>query len=356
MKTIFVVADMNINLLDAEEALSENYNVLTLASALGMFEVLENIHPDLILLDILMPDIDGFEALEKLKSDERYAEIPVVFLTSKSDSGTEARGFKLGAIDFVSKPFSKPVLLNRIEAHLFMEDKVRERTIMLQQRTEKLLRLQNSMVSVLANMVEGRDRLTGMHIERTTDYIKILINAMIGRGVYSEEMQNWNLDVVISSARLHDIGKIVVTDLILNKPESLTALEYSIMKTHTEEGERLIDIIINESGDEDFLRSAKLFAVSHHERWDGAGYPRGLQGENIPLQGRIMAIVDVYDALVSDRPYKKAFTHEKAVEIITEGSGTQFDRKIADVFFEVNGLFDEANKIWKQREAFYKIR
>jgi len=351
MKTIFVVDDTNINLFDAEEALSEDYNVLTLSSASVMFDVLDNVKPDLILLDILMPEMDGFEALEILKTDSRYTDIPVMFLTNKSDVTTEARGLKMGAIDFITKPFSRPVLLNRIQAHLDIENKIHERTEMLQQRTEKLQKLQNSMVSVLANMVEGRDKLTGRHIERTTGYIKILLEAMIRRGIYAEEIKKWNLDVLISSARLHDIGKIVVTDLILNKPESLTKIEYDIMKSHTEEGEKLIDIIINESGDEDFLRSAKLFAGTHHERCDGTGYPRGLKSDEIPLQGRIMAIADVYDALVSDRPYKKAFTHEKAVESIIEGKGSQFDEKIVDVFMEINDLFIEVKEAWKFRET-----
>ena len=188
-------------------------------------------------------------------------------------------------------------------------------------------------------MVEGRDKLTGSHIERTTNYINILLNAMLKSGLYDDEIRKWDLETVISSARLHDIGKIVVTDLILNKPDKLTVQEFEIMKTHTVEGEKLIDIIINESGEGDFLRSARLFAGNHHERWDGTGYPSGLKGEDIPLQGRIMAVVDVYDALVSARPYKKGFTHEKAVEVIKKGSGTQFDPKIVDVFLDVSVLF-----------------
>jgi len=332
IKTIFVVDDTKMNLLDAEEALSEDYNVLTLLSASIMFNVLEKVKPDLILLDILMPVMDGFEVLEKLKSDAKYADIPVIFLTSMNDAVTEARGFKMGAVDFISKPFSKLVLLNRIKMHLDMESKIRE-------RTEKHLKLQNSLVSVLANMVEGRDKLTGNHIERTTNYINILLDAMLKCGLYADEIRDWNLEIVASSARLHDIGKIVVTDLILNKPEPLTDIEYEIMKTHAIEGKKLIDIIITQSGDEDFLRSAGLFAGNHHERWDGKGYPCGLKGEEISLQGRIMAVVDVYDALVSDRPYKKADTHERAVEIITEGRGSQFDPKIVDVFLEVSDLF-----------------
>jgi len=246
----------------------------------------------------------------------------------------------MGAVDFISKPFSKPVLLNRIEMHLDMEKKIYDRTM-------KYLRLQNSLISVLANMVEGRDKLTGNHVERTTNYIQLLLDEMKKRGFYADEINGWDLDSVVSSARLHDIGKIVVTDLILNKPDSLTDEEYDIMKTHTIEGEKLIDIIINESGDEEFLRNAILFAGNHHERWDGGGYPNGLKGEEISLQGRIMAIVDVYDALVSDRPYKKAITHDRAVEIITEGRGSQFDPAVVDVFLDIHNMFAKMNKQMK---------
>jgi len=332
MKTIFAVDDNRINLLTAEEALSEQYNVFTLSSAALMFELFDDVMPDLILLDILMPEISGFEALKRLKADKRYAGIPVIFLTSKKDADTEALGFEMGVVDFISKPFSKPVLLNRIKTHLNIEDIINERTTMLQYRTERLLKLQNSMASVLANMVENRDKLTGKHIERTTEYIKILLNAMIEHDVYTEEIREWNLEMVASAARLHDIGKITITDLILNKTGGLSAEEFDKMKMHTTEGEKIIDSIIADSGDGYFLQNAKLFAGSHHERWDGSGYPRGLKGTDIPLQGRIMAIADVYDALVSERSYKKAFTHKEAVEIITENSGTHFDPELIMVF------------------------
>jgi len=350
MKTIFVVDDNTVNLMTADETLSDWYNVITLASASTMFEFLKNTIPDLILLDIMMPDIDGFEALKRLREDKRYAKIPIIFLTSKNDPTTEALGFEMGVIDFISKPFSRPVLLNRLKTHLHIEDIISERTAIiteqkeaLKNRTERLIRLQNSMVSVLAGMVENRDRLTGEHITRTTGYIRILLNEMVARGIYADEMKGWDFDVVISSARLHDLGKIAVTDLILNKPEKLTAEEFEIIKTHSVEGERIIDEIIKKSGDEIFLHNAKLFAGYHHERWDGTGYPRGLKGTDIPLQGRIMAIADVYDALVSDRSYKKAYSHKRAVEIILENRGKQFDPNIVDVFIEVNGLFAEVN-------------
>jgi len=363
MKTIFIVDDNDVNLSTAKKALSKQYRAFTLSSASAMFELLKDIMPDLILLDILMPEMDGFEAMQLLKGDGRYSDIPVLFLTGQNDAATEAHGFELGAVDFLSKPFSEPVLLNRIKTHLDIDELIRNRTAMLLQRTEKLQRLQNSLVSILANMVENRDKYTGKHIERTTKFIKILLEAMLARGVYSSEIRHWtvdelvpsahshettneaesfNLESVVSSARLHDIGKITISDLILNKPGKLTPDEFGLMKTHAIEGERIIESIINESGNEAFLQNAKLFAGSHHEKWDGTGYPRGLKGTDIPLQGRILAIADVYDALVSERPYKAAFTHEKAVEIIKESRGSHFDPEIVDVFLEVGNLFKEA--------------
>jgi putative two-component system response regulator len=212
-------------------------------------------------------------------------------------------------------------------------------------RTEHIDKLQNGIVSVLADVVENRDETTGGHIERTSSYVKILINEMVQRGIYKEELQkmrrNWNIDVVCASARLHDIGKIAISDLILNKPGKLSDDEFTKIKEHVVEGEHIIDQIASKTGNVEFLRFARAFASYHHERCDGSGYPRGLAGENIPLEGRIMAIADVYDALVSDRPYKKAFSHEKAVEIIVNDSGRQFDPKLVELFKEIEGKFYE---------------
>ena len=321
----------------AEAVLEEQYRVMTMPSALKMFVFLEKVIPDLILLDIEMPQMDGFETLEKLKSEGSWADIPVMFLTGRNDAEIEARGFEMGAIDFITKPFSAPVLLNRIKTHLDIDKIIRE-------RTSQLNRLQNSILAVLADMVENRDKGTGGHIERTSIYIKILIDEMRKRGIYVDEMTGWDVEKMISSARMHDLGKISITDIIVNKPGKLTDNEYEIMKSHAVEGERIIDEIIARTGEGDFLRNAKLFAGTHHERWDGKGYPRGLKGTEIPLQGRIMAIVDVYDALVSERPYKKAFTDKEAVDIIMKSSGTHFDPVIAELFFEVKDILKEAKE------------
>jgi len=332
-KTIFVVDDNDTNLSMAKEALKEQYRVMTLPSAGKMFALMEKVAPDLILLDIEMPEMDGFEALQRLKKNPSQADIPIIFLTSMTDSEVEARGFQMGVVDFITKPFSTPVLRNRIKTHLDIDGLIRE-------RTAKLQRLQNGIVFVLADMVENRDKTTGGHIERTTAYIDILINAMLERGVYTDDICDIDFESFVSSARLHDVGKIAITDGILNKPGKLTDDEFSVMKTHTVEGEQVVDqIVCRTAADEAFLWNAKMFTGYHHERWDGTGYPHGLAGKDIPIQGRIMALVDVYDALISERPYKKAFTHEDAIKIIMEGAGKHFDPAIAEVFYTMQEQF-----------------
>ncbi|MDR2553966.1 MAG: response regulator [Fibromonadaceae bacterium] len=337
MKTVFIVDDADTNLAKAKQSLEDSYRVLTMPSATKMFALLEKIIPDLILLDIEMPEMNGFVALEKLMQNEKTAKIPVVFLTAQTDAAVESRGFEMGAVDFITKPFSEPVLLNRINSHLHLAD-------IIKKRTQHIERLQTSIVSVLADMVEGRDEITGGHVERTTRYVNILLRrAMSVDHLYAEEMRSWDFDQVVSSAKLHDVGKITISDLILNKPGKLSPEEFEIMKTHAIEGEKIIDKIIEQTGEDTFLRHAKLFAGYHHERWDGQGYPYGLKGEDIPLQGRIMAVADVYDALTSERPYKKAFSHERSTEIIMENAGTQFDPSLAKLFYEVKDKFEAIN-------------
>ncbi|MCL2694407.1 MAG: HD domain-containing protein, partial [Oscillospiraceae bacterium] len=259
--------------------------------------------------------------------------IPVIFLTGMPDTQVEVRGFEMGVIDFITKPFSAPVLVNRINTHLNIDELIKE-------RTKQLRTLQYGIVYAMADVVENRDKNTGGHIDRTAVYIEILINAMFAVGLYVDEMCDWDLESVISSARLHDVGKISISDTILNKPGKLTDEEFAEMKKHSKEGEFIIDKIVSRTDDVEFLRNAKLFAGTHHERWDGKGYPYGLEKTKIPLQGRIMAIADVYDALVSERPYKKAFPPAEAVKIILEGSGAQFDPEITEVFNEVRDKFE----------------
>jgi len=339
MKVIFVVDDSAVNLTKAKQVLKDDYRVFTLLSADKMFTLLENVAPDLILLDIEMPDMDGFAAMLKLKENKNTENIPVIFLTALNDEARETRGFELGAVDFIAKPFSAPVLLNRISHHLHIEELIQKQTVLLREKTRQLEQLNTGIVSIIAELVENRDKLTGGHIERTTKYIRILINAMLEFGVYADELQDWDKEAAVASARLHDVGKIVISDLILNKPGRLTKEEYEQIKGHAAAGEQIIDSMITQTNGGIFLDYAKFFAGYHHEHWDGSGYPHGLKGTKIPLQGRIMAIVDVYDALISERVYKPTLPHEEAVKIIMSERGKCFDPKITDVFFEVQDRF-----------------
>ena len=333
MKTVFVVDDSDTNLSMAKNTLENHYRVLTMPSAEKLFKLLEKITPDLILLDIEMPGMTGFDALRRLKADAAHTPPPpVIFLTSVTDSALEAQGFELGAVDFVTKPFSTPVLKNRIKTHLDIDDLIRERTRQLEQ-------LRNGLVFILADVVESRDKATGGHLERTSEYVKILAGAMMERGVYAGEMRGLSLDLLASAARLHDVGKIAIPDSVLNKLGALTLEEFELVKTHTVAGERIIDKVLARTGDLTFLRNAKLFASCHHERWDGSGYPRGLKEREIPIQGRILAVADLYDAFLSDRPYQKVFTEEEVVGIIRDNAGKMFDPLIVDVFLEVREQF-----------------
>ena len=328
MKTIFIVDDNDTNLMAAKTALDGMYKTFALPSAARMFKLAEKIVPDLILLDINMPEMDGFEAMQVLKSDNNLKSIPVVFLTAKNDESTEIRGFELGALDFINKPFSPPVLIKRIEMHIETDKLIKE--------SQRAVRdIHNATISVLADMVENRDKVTGGHVERTQAYLEILVNELIGKETYTDEIASWDLSLVLPSAQLHDVGKITISDVILNKQGKLTNEEFDSMKSHCIEGEKTIDRIISKTSDDGFLLHAKRFAGYHHEKWDGTGYPRKLNGLEIPLEGRLMAIADVYDALISERPYKKAFPHEQAVEIINKDSGTHFDPKIVEVFLNV---------------------
>ena len=293
-----------------------------------MFKIAERITPDLILLDVDMPETDGFDAMRILKSDEKWRTIPVIFLTARNDAEAEIRGFEMGAIDFISKPISPPVLIKRIETHLETDKLIKE--------SQKALRnIHNATISVIVDLVETRDNTTGGHIERTQIYLTLLVNELLRVGTYKEEMSSWDISILLPSAQLHDVGKIGISDSILNKPGKLTDTEFEAIKRHCDKGEQVISRIIERSENDMFLEHAKRFAAYHHEKWNGTGYPRGLSNGEIPLEGRIMAIADVYDALVSKRPYKEPFSHEQAVEIIRRDSGVHFDPQIVDAFLNV---------------------
>ncbi|MCL2182893.1 MAG: response regulator [Chitinispirillia bacterium] len=347
-KTIFMVDDNLTNLTVGKNALLGKYKVFTIPSGKKLFEMLEKTTPDMILLDIEMPEMDGYDIIKELKKRPETAEIPIVFLTARSDSSSELEGLSLGAIDYISKPFSPPLLLKRIEVHMLVDEQKHELEnynhnlqYMVDEKTKTVLDLQNAILRTVAELVECRDDTTGGHIERTQNYLKILVDALLEHELYKNEVTSWNIDFLLQSSQLHDVGKINIKDSILQKPAKLTPEEFDEMKTHTTFGIKVIEKIQENTSEATFLEYAKIFASTHHEKWDGSGYPSGLKGDCIPLQGRLMAIADVYDALISERPYKKPFTHEEAVEIIRNGSGTHFDPNLVEVFLTHENEFRE---------------
>jgi putative two-component system response regulator len=345
-RLIILVDDNPANLRIGKNVLNEKYAVATAPSAEKMFSLLENNSPAMILLDVDMPEMNGHEAIKILKSKPQTKDIPVVFLTARTDSDDELEGLSLGAIDYIVKPFQPPLLLKRIEVHLLVEAQRKELQYfnenlqkMVEEKTESILELQNAMLKTIAELVECRDDITGGHIERTQRGIKILLEELEKSGVYRDETEGWDMNLLLQSCQLHDVGKISIDDRILKKPGRLSDEEFEEMKKHASFGEQIIEKIEALAKESDFLNYAKIFAASHHEKWDGTGYPRGLKENEIPLLGRIMAIADVYDALVSERPYKKAFSHDEAVRIIVEGSGTQFDSALIQVFINAAEQF-----------------
>ncbi|MDR2491992.1 MAG: response regulator [Coriobacteriales bacterium] len=343
---VLLVDDNLTNLSMGKNILKNIYEVYTVSSAQRMFSLLEKIQPDLILLDIEMPEMNGYEAIKKLKSDSHFADIPVIFVTARSDEGSEMEGLSLGAIDYIYKPFSGALIIQRIKNHLITVEqrKTLERynhnlESAVREKSEQVHELKNTVITSIAEMVESRDNVTGNHIMRTQAYLKLLLDELVEQGIYSDVTRGWNFDFLFTAAQLHDVGKISISDTILNKPDRLTAEEFEIMKTHALLGVKIINSIEGNTREHEFLRHAKTIAGTHHEKWDGTGYPYGLKGREIPLEGRLMAIADVYDALISVRPYKEALPIPEAERIIVEGAGSHFDPVLVGVFQTVASRF-----------------
>ncbi|GHT00758.1 response regulator [Synergistales bacterium] len=346
-KLIMMVDDDPANLKAGKSALSDTYAVLTCSSAAKMLDLFDKYKPELILLDIDMPEMDGFGAIKILKARSDTRDIPVIFLTGKNDPASELEGLLLGAVDYILKPFSPPLLKKRIELHLLVESQ--KRTLqnytdnllgMVTAKTKTVIKLQNKILKTVSRLVESRDDATGGHIERTEHCLKILVTAILERNLYEDFTDGWDIDLLLQSSQLHDVGKISIKDNILLKPGRLTDDEFGEMKNHVTLGVNIIERIEDDDEESAFLTSAKIFAGTHHEKWDGSGYPNGLKEEEIPLLGRLMAIADVYDALVSERPYKRPLTHKEAVDILVKGKGTHFDPSLIDLFVEVSDQFE----------------
>lgn len=353
-KTIMIVDDTEMNIDILVEALQDEYGLIVAINGLVALELIEEQKPDLILLDIMMPEMDGYDVLKKLKEDPIFNHIPVILLSAITDSDSKTKGFSLGAVDYVTKPFEIVEVKERVKTQLrleearlvlesqnsILEEKVKERTKLIE-------RTNSATIYCLAALAETRDPETGQHIKRTQEYVRELALELKKNKEYGDILTDEYIELLYKSAPLHDIGKVGVKDSILLKPGKLTAEEFDEMKKHTILGGESLMVGIKELGEESFLTLAKEIALTHHEKWDGSGYPRGMSKKEIPISGRLMALSDVYDALISKRVYKGAFTHNEAKNIILEGSGTHFDPDVVDAFIKREDKFIEIMERFK---------
>ncbi|HJU99099.1 MAG TPA: two-component system response regulator [Burkholderiaceae bacterium] len=303
--------------------------------------------PDLILLDIMMPGMSGYDVCKALKADPATRDIPVIFVTAMSEVADEQLGLSLGAVDYITKPVSAPIVLARIKTQLSMkrvQDFLRDQNQFLvtevELRTREIVALQDVTIHTMASLAETRDSETGNHIRRTAHYVKALAEKLRTHPRFAAFLTDETIELLFKSAPLHDIGKVGIPDRILLKPGRFEPYEMEIMKTHTTLGRDAIMAAERELGIEvGFLKYAKEIAYGHQEKWDGSGYPQGLAGDAIPISARLMAVADVYDALISRRVYKEGMSHEQAVAIITDGRGVHFDPDMVDAFLALQDEF-----------------
>jgi putative two-component system response regulator len=346
--TILVVDDTPANLSLMTGLLRDEYKVKAAIDGEKALRIAQALPPpDLVLLDIMMPGMDGYEVCRRLKADPATRDIPVIFLTAKSGVEDERMGLDLGAVDYITKPISPPIVMARVRNHLVLKasaDFLRDKADYLEQevarRTSEVIAIQDVTIMAMASLAETRDSDTGNHIRRTQHYVKALALKLREQPSFAGLLDDRYIAMLFKSAPLHDIGKVGIPDRILLKPGKLTPEEFELMKTHTTLGRDAIQSAERQLGmSVDFLRLAKEIAYSHQEKWDGSGYPEGLQGEAIPLSARMMALADVYDALISRRVYKEGMSHEQAMSIIVEGRGRHFDPEMVDAFLLIHEEF-----------------
>jgi len=340
---ILCVDDTPFNLKLLIDLLSTNYEVKVATNGIKALEVLKTYDADLILLDIMMPEMDGYETCQHIRENPKTQDVPILFITAKNQPEDEEKGLHMGGNDFISKPINPRVLNARIETQLKLQlaqNKLKAQNQNLEQqvlaRLDEVHRLQDSSIFVMVSLAEFRDECTGNHVRRTQYFVQLIAEAAAEHPLFRHVLSKSEIHVIAKSAPLHDVGKIAIPDPILLKPGKLTTEEFEIMKTHSRRGYELLqNASLSMGGKGDFLKVAQEIALSHHEKWDGSGYPQGLVGEQIPLSARLMALADVYDALTSARPYKKAFTPDKALQIISEGRGTHFQPELVDIFVKL---------------------
>ncbi|MCC8998975.1 MAG: two-component system response regulator [Candidatus Contendobacter sp.] len=344
---LLVVDDTEINIDILIETLSSITSDIAVAmNGPSALEIVQESPPDLILLDIMMPGMDGYEVCRRLKADPALRDIPVMFITAMSEIENKTHGFELGAVDYITKPFEVVEVRARVKTHLALQQArqalARQNEILeikVRERTRQLTLTQEVTIESMAALAEYRDPETGGHIQRTKNYVRTLATRLQCDPRFKDILSVDVIDLLYLSAPLHDIGKVGIPDHILLKPGKLTDEEFEEMKRHTIYGRNALKSAANKLGGQSFLRFAMEIAYSHQEKWDGSGYPEGLKGEEIPVSGRLMALADVYDALISKRVYKPPFTHQRAVEIILQGKGRHFDPGMVDAFMEIQEDF-----------------
>ena len=340
---ILVVDDDKTNLVLAQNILTPQYRIAASNSGMAALKYLESHRPDLILLDINMPDMDGFEVMKQIQLRGDSESIPVIFLTADNLAETEVKCFQMGAMDFVTKPFVPDILRSRVDKTIELdryrhnlENMVMDQAEKITEDARRISSIQDSVIVGMANLIESRDGSTGRHVKNTQMYVRLIADELYARGLFPMELTDDYIDDLCKAAPLHDVGKIKVPDAILQKPGKLTPEEYEEIKLHTTYSRRIIQMIIGDVEDEHYVRIVENIAMYHHERWDGTGYPSGLAGDSIPLEARIMAVADVFDALYEERVYKPPIRPiERIMQIMSEGRGTQFDPVIIDVFMEM---------------------
>jgi putative two-component system response regulator len=337
---ILLVDDNTANLQLLHETLDGfGYKLLAAKNGNTALHIAKKVKPDLVLLDIMMPEMDGYEVCKRLKADAVTAQIPVIFVTALSDAEDEAKGLTLGAVDYITKPFNPQLIRARVRNHLELKRYQDNLQNLVRERTKRLALTQAVTIESLATLAEYRDPETGGHIKRTQNYVKALAMHLNEHPRFRHELSDETIELLYLSAPLHDIGKVGVSDHILLKAGRLTDEEFGEMKKHTQYGHDALRITEQKLGQDSFLRYAKEIAFTHQEKWDGSGYPRGLKADQIPISGRLMAVADVYDALISKRVYKPPLSHEEAVKIIQDGRGGHFDPDIVDAFLELENTF-----------------
>jgi len=350
-KTVLLVDDSPDNLVLMNDLLKDLYKVKVANSGEKALRIATTGQPpDVVLLDVMMPEMDGYEVCRRLKANPATRNVPIIFLTAKSEVEDEKLGLDLGAVDYITKPISPPITLARVRNHLMLKehaDFLRDQNEFLEQevqeRTREVVAIQDVTILAMASMAETRDPETGNHIRRTQFYVKALAERLKEHPRFSAVLTDSYIKLLFKSAPLHDIGKVGIPDRILLKPGRFEPHEFEIMKTHTTLGRAAIEHAERSLGTPmAFLSIAKEIAYSHQEKWDGSGYPEGLVGEAIPVSARLMAVADVYDALISRRVYKEGMPHEKAVQMIVEGKGKHFDPDMVDAFI---GLQEEFRAI-----------